>query len=88
MFPEEDWVKKWAQTKGVTFDFKDLCDNNADLKKDIAVDMLRLATDKKLSSLERPKQFILCPELCSIENNLLTSTFKLKRNIAKDHFMP
>ena len=50
--------------------------------------MNRLATEKKLSSLERPKQFILWHELCSVENNLLTSTFKMKRNVAKDVFMP
>lgn len=88
VMPEEDWVKKWAQTNNVTFNFAELCANNADLKKEIAADMNKLATEKKLSSLERPKQFILWPEMCSVENNLLTSTFKMKRNIAKDVFMP
>ena len=48
--------------------------------------MMKLAAEKKLSSLEKPKQFILSPELFSIENNLLTPTFKLKRNVAKTHF--
>ena len=61
---------------------------NADLKATIAEDMLKLATEKKLSSLEKPKQFILWPELCSLENNLITPTFKLKRNVAKTHFEP
>ena len=50
--------------------------------------MVRLATEKKLTSLEKPKQFILWHEPCSIENNLITSTFKLKRNVAKEHFKP
>ena len=45
-----------------------------------------MATEKKLSSLEKPKEFILWPELCSVENNLLTSTFKMKRNVAKEVF--
>jgi len=44
--------------------------------------MLRLATENKLSSLEKPKQFVLCPELYSQENGALTATFKLKRNVA------
>ena len=48
--------------------------------------MNKLATEKKLSSLEKPKEFILWPELCSVENNLLTSTFKMKRNVAKEVF--
>ena len=66
--------------------FANLCLENMDLKKEIAADMARLGTEKKLSSLEKPKEFILCPELCSVENGLLTSTFKLKRNVAKEHF--
>ena len=50
--------------------------------------MMRLATEKKLSSLEKPKQFILYPEAFSMDNNLLTPTFKLKRMQAKIFFMP
>lgn len=83
--PEEEWVKAWATKKGISFDFVALC-QNGDLKKEISDDMMRLAAEKKLSSLEKPKQFILSPELFSIENNLLTPTFKLKRNVAKTHF--
>lgn len=49
---------------------------------------MRLATEKKLSSLEKPKEFIMWHELMSVENNLLTSTFKMKRNVAKEHFKP
>jgi len=44
--------------------------------------MLRLATENKLSSLEKPKEFFLHHELYSVENGALTATFKLKRNIA------
>jgi long-subunit acyl-CoA synthetase (AMP-forming) len=86
--PEEDWVKQWARTNGVAFDFKQLCETNAELKKAISTDMMKLAAEKKLSSLEKPREFILWPELCSVENDLLTSTFKMKRNVAKDRFMP
>lgn len=50
--------------------------------------MTRLGTEKKLSSLEKPKEFIMWHELMSVENNLLTSTFKMKRNVAKEHFKP
>ena len=62
--------------------------NDEGLKAAIDADMKRLAVEKKLSSLEKPKEFILWHELCSVENGLLTSTFKMKRNVAKEHFKP
>ena len=46
--------------------------------------MLEYATKNKLSSLEKPKEFILSAELFTPENGILTSTFKLKRNVAKE----
>ena len=86
IIPEEDWCKKWATKNGIEGQsFAELC-QNADLKATIGEDMQKLAIEKKLSSLERPKQFILWPELCSLDNNLVTPTFKLKRNVAKTHF--
>ena len=66
-------------------DFARLC-QNAQMKQEIGLDMLRLANEKKLSSLERPRQFELCPEAFSLENKLLTPTFKLKRNVAQEKF--
>jgi len=45
-----------------------------------------LGRENKLSSLEKPKEFELWPQPFTIENNILTSTFKLKRNIAKEVF--
>ena len=50
--------------------------------------MLRLASEKKLSSLEKPREFILWSEVFSVDNDLLTSTFKLKRNVAAKVFKP
>jgi len=87
VFPEEDWVNRWARTNNVTGSFEELC-NNAELRKVVLADMLRLATEKKLSSLEKPKETILWPELCSVENDMLTSTFKMKRNVTQKVFKP
>lgn len=50
--------------------------------------MQDLAKEKKLTSLEKPKQFMLVSEQFSVENNLITSTFKLKRNVARETFKP
>jgi len=44
---------------------------------------MQLAVGAKFTSLEKPYEICLMDEPFSIENNLITPTFKLKRNIAK-----
>ena len=51
-------------------------------------DIQLMSTKNKLSSLEKPRDICLTADAFSIENNLLTPTFKLKRNVARDHFKP
>jgi long-chain acyl-CoA synthetase len=46
-------------------------------------DMTRLGKENKLSSLEKPKDIYLSSDAFSIENDQLTPTFKLKRNVAQ-----
>lgn len=48
--------------------------------------LLKIGKEQKLSGLEKPKDIFLTAEPFSVENNLLTPTFKLKRNIGKVHF--
>jgi len=54
-----------------------------DFKKLLMDDLERLGKEKKLSGLEKPKDIYVNLEPFSIENNILTPTFKLKRNIGK-----
>ena len=49
-------------------------------------DLMKLAAENKCSSLEKPKDIYLHPEEFSIDNNILTPTFKLKRNVASKFF--
>jgi len=51
-------------------------------------DILQLCNKNKLSGLEKPKDIYLTSEAFTIENNLMTPTFKLKRNVAREHFKP
>lgn len=61
---------------------------DADYKKEIMDDMLRLGKENKLSGLEKPKDIYISADPFSIENDQLTPTFKLKRNIAKVVYEP
>ena len=49
-------------------------------------DLNRLATENRFSGLERIKQLHLIEKPFSIEDDILTPTMKLKRNIAKKFF--
>merc|ERR1712176_564293 len=85
VFPEEEAVMAWGAQNGQTGDFAALC-RLPELKAHIKEGMDKLAKEKKLSSLEKPKVFTLWTELCSVENNMLTATFKMKRNVVRDAF--
>ena len=74
-------MQEWAQQKGIEGDFAALC-KNAELLKEITADVTRLATENKLSSLEKPKGIHLDSEGFSVDNDCLTPTFKLKRHAA------
>ena len=87
VFPEQEAVEAWGQQNGISGDFASLCQNAA-LKAEIKKEMDKLGKEKKLSSLEKPKVFILWTELCSVDNNMLTATFKMKRNVVRDVFRP
>jgi len=45
--------------------------------------MVRLATENKCNSLEKPKEIFITQDAFTIENDILTPTFKLKRNIGR-----
>ena len=55
---------------------------NKNLKNMIYADLMRLASENKLNSLEKPKNMVLLDDPFTIEN-VLTPTFKMRRNIAK-----
>lgn len=55
-------------------------------KKFIQDEINRLGVENKLSSLEKPKDIALTLDAFTIENNLFTPTFKLKRNVGREVF--
>jgi long-chain acyl-CoA synthetase len=57
-----------------------------EFRKIILDEIGQISAANKLSGLEKPKDIYLTADAFSIENNLLTPTFKLKRNIGREYF--
>jgi long-chain acyl-CoA synthetase len=57
-----------------------------ELKKIVLKDLLALAAANNFNGLEKCRAFKLTLEMFSQENDLLTPTMKLKRNIAKIYY--
>ena len=57
--------------------------SNADLKKDIMADLMRLAVDNKFSGLEKVKKIHLVVDPFTIDNDILTPKMSIKRHVAK-----
>ena len=77
-------IKKWFVSQNITLgDLKQHL-NDGDLHKAILENLLELAKVNKFSGLEKIKKIYVTSEPFSIENEILTPTMKIKRNIAKD----
>ena len=75
-------IKQWCEKKGLTGEWASHLEN-ADLKQAVCDDLWALADTNKFNPLERPKQFMLLADPFTIENDFLTPTMKMKRNVAK-----
>jgi long-chain acyl-CoA synthetase len=79
--PDVDVVTEWAKKTGSKDTFAELC-ASTELKKIIGDSMREVATAAKLGGFEQARSFILEATPFSVENDLLTPTFKLKRQEA------
>ena len=59
---------------------------DAGLKKAVMDEMKELADKKQLNNIERPKDIFMTTDAFSVENDILTPTFKLKRNVGAKVF--
>ena len=78
---DPDAVKKYCEENNVAND-NALLTNKA-LMQTIFDNMMGLAAGAKFNSLEKPKQIVLKTDPWTIENDFLTPTMKMKRNVAK-----
>jgi len=83
MVPDFETLVPWAEEKGIKdTDHESLC-QNPEVKKLISQNIKEIASSSKLHGFEVPRAFHLTSEAFSVENDLLTPTFKLKRPQAK-----
>jgi long-chain acyl-CoA synthetase len=85
---EKSEVKKLALEKGWITDGQDVSEilTKPELHQAILANFGELAKSNKLSGLEKIKKIHLIDEPFSMENDLLTPTFKIKRNVAKNKY--
>ena len=85
--PEKDYVMKWA--KGVKAlegkSFKEVCESE-ELHAAIQDDLKRLFTSAGLRGFERIQKFTVDSEGWSVDNGMLTPTFKLVRKQLQKHY--
>jgi long-chain acyl-CoA synthetase len=77
--------KKLAQELNIYEEGKDLKEilNHKEMHKAILNNFLDLAKQNKLSGLEKIKKIYVSGDPWTIENDILTPTMKIKRNVAK-----
>uniref|UniRef100_A0A336LMH8 Long-chain-fatty-acid--CoA ligase n=1 Tax=Culicoides sonorensis TaxID=179676 RepID=A0A336LMH8_CULSO len=85
--PDVEILKRWATHNNIAGTLSVLC-NNPDVKALILADMLDLGKQAGLKSFEQVKDIYLHPDLFSVQNGLLTPTFKSKRPEIKSYFKP
>ncbi|KAJ9550522.1 hypothetical protein OSB04_014567 [Centaurea solstitialis] len=83
---DQDVFKAWAAAEGIKYeDLRQLC-NNPRARAAVLTDMNLAAEKAQLRGFERVKAVTLVLEPFTMENGLLTPTFKIKRTQAKAYF--
>ena len=90
LVPKSNDVIEFLKKKGIENvtkeNYKDYYEDQ-DLIKDILKEINDYSRQNDMKGFEIVKNVYLCKEPFSIENNLLTTTMKLRRHIAKKHFL-
>jgi long-chain acyl-CoA synthetase len=80
LIPDKDWALAWAKEKGKPEDLAQLV-GDKDFRAAIqsAVDRV----NRRLSVIERVRQFVLTAEAFSLENEMMTPTLKIRRHVIR-----
>lgn len=76
-------LKTWGDSNGAAGKSETDIISNDDFKKFLIDQLDQIGKANKLTSLERPRDIYVTSDPFSIENEILTPTFKLKRNVGR-----
>ncbi|CAI0429901.1 unnamed protein product [Linum tenue] len=83
---DQDVLRDWVASQGIKFDnLEQLC-NDPRTKAVVLSDMDAIGREAQLRGFEYAKAVMLVGEPFTLENGLLTPTFKIKRAQAKEYF--
>ncbi|XP_071670874.1 long-chain-fatty-acid--CoA ligase 6 isoform X5 [Patagioenas fasciata] len=83
--PDSEVMPGWAKKRGFDGTYEELC-KNKELQRAIMEDMVRLGKESGLHSFEQVKAIYIHSDMFSVQNGLLTPTFKAKRPELRDYF--
>ncbi|MEW5299708.1 MAG: hypothetical protein WDW36_002698 [Sanguina aurantia] len=83
--PDPEYLLPWAKERSLGSNMVALC-RDPSVRKAVMASMLEQGREAKLRSFEQVSAMMLHPEPFTVENDLLTPTFKLKRPQAKAKF--
>nr|AAM28874.1 long chain acyl-CoA synthetase 7 [Arabidopsis thaliana] len=79
-------MKDWAASEGIKYEHLGQLCNDPRVRKTVLAEMDDLGREAQLRGFEFAKAVTLVPEPLTLENGLLTPTFKIKRPQAKAYF--
>jgi long-chain acyl-CoA synthetase len=83
LVPDPDFLKSFAEEQGVAADLAALTDN-AELRRVLGDVVTRV--NKRLSSIERIKGFIIADAPFTIENAMMTPSLKVRRHVVREAY--
>jgi long-chain acyl-CoA synthetase len=84
--PDRPVLEKWAAENAVTGEYKEVIKNEK-VRELIKEEVGKKCKEANLHGFEKPTEFYLTEVAFTPENDILTPTFKLKRNEAKLYFL-
>jgi long-chain acyl-CoA synthetase len=86
--PDVDHAKFWwSEHKKTEFPGLDSVCQDKDFSDHVKAEMATREKEAKLNGFEKAKKFHISPEAFTVENNLLTPTFKLKRKETRERYI-